>query len=168
VRANQRRNRSWNPARLPAVPDSPTPIRGYRAWAVKETADGPRLQSLWHVRGTWPPFQRFEARCMTSLLAWHHVPPRPRHTCGVYAVKHVDDVWEWLRRDSPADDRPVVVGEVWCWGLVVEGSAGYRARYAYPASFLAFRFLAPEEERRRLLALAAAYGVPATSTAGTA
>ena len=101
---------------------------------------------------------------MTTLLAWRHVPPRPRHTCGVYAMKEAAEVWEWLRRDSPADNRPVVVGEVWCWGLVVEGTAGYRARYAYPASFLAFRFLAPEEERGPLMALASTYGVPVAAT----
>jgi hypothetical protein len=58
-----------------------------------------------------------------------------------------------------------VVGEVWCWGLVLEGSAGYRARYAYPASFLAFRFLRPEEERPRLTRLRDAYGLsPAPAT----
>jgi hypothetical protein len=103
---------------------------------------------------------------MTSLLAWRHVAPLPRHTCGVYAVKDAEDVWDWLRRGGPADDRPVVVGEVWCWGLVLEGKAGYRARYAYPASFLAFRFLAPEEERRRLTALCQAYGLSPASTTG--
>jgi hypothetical protein len=117
------------------------------------------------VRGTWPPFQRFEARCMTSLLAWRHVPPLPRHTCGVYAMKDADDVWEWIRQDGPGDGRPVVVGEVWCWGLVLEGNAGYRARYAYPASFLGFRFLPPDEELHRLVALGDAYGVPPASTA---
>jgi hypothetical protein len=84
----------------------------------------------------------------------------------VYAVKELDDVWDWLRRDGPADGRPVVVGEVWCWGLVLEGSAGYRARYAYPASFLAFRFCPPEEGRRRLTALRGAYGVSPAFAAG--
>jgi hypothetical protein len=85
----------------------------------------------------------------------------------VYAVKDADDVWEWLRHDGPADNRPVVVGEVWCWGLVLEGRAGYRARYAYPAQFLAFRFLPPDEERR-LTALRDAYGVSPAFAGGGA
>lgn len=143
------------------VPDSPAPVLGYRAWAVRETRNGLRLRSLWFPTGSeWPPFRRAEARCCAPTLPLvRHRAPRPGHTCGLYAMKSVDDVREWTLDHAPTGGRPIVAGGVWCWGTVVEGERGYRAQYAYPASFLPLGLGAAAEEAGRAGALARIYGV---------
>lgn len=145
------------------APDSPAPVKAFRAWAVRDTPEGIRLRSIWFP-GFWPPFERVEAECNACLFRrWRHRAPKPRHSCGIYALKAADDVWEWAVDHTPPGRRPIVAGEVWCWGTVVEGTRGYRCQYAYPASFLEARFAAPAGEAFYLESLARVYGVPGGS-----
>lgn len=143
------------------APDSPVSIKAYRVWAVRDTPEGLRLRSIWFPRdGAWPPFRRMEAECFACLFRrWRHRAPKPAHSCGIYAMKSVGDVWEWALEHVPSGGRPLVAGEVWCWGTVVEGERGYRAQYAYPASFLEAGFAARAEEAFYARSLSRIYGV---------
>ncbi|MGH9000692.1 MAG: hypothetical protein ACRDY7_15035 [Acidimicrobiia bacterium] len=147
-----------------AVPDSPVAIKAYRAWSARETDGGLRLRSIWFPDDrVWPPFTRLEAECNACLLRrFRHRAPKVGHSCGIYAMKQPDDLFAWALDNTPPGGRPVVVGEVWCWGTVVEGTLGYRAQFAYPASFLGAWFAAPAVEARYLAVLSSAYGVPTT------
>lgn len=144
------------------VPDTPVAIKAFRVWALRETAKGPRLRSIWFPDDrTWPAYERFTAECNVCLFRpMRHRAPKPGHTCGIYAMKTVEDVWLWALDNTPPGGRPVVCGEVWCWGTVVEGELGYRAQHAYPAAFLGAWFAAPRDGARALKGLSAAYGVP--------
>jgi hypothetical protein len=143
------------------VPDSPVPVRAYRVWTVRETPAGLRLRSVWFPRdGLWPPFRRMEAECFTRLFRrLGHRAPKSAHSCGIYAMKSVEAVWEWALDNVPAGARPLVAGEVWCWGTVVEGQRGYRCQYAYPASLLEAGFAAPGEEAAYVASLSEIYGL---------
>lgn len=144
-----------------AAPDSPVAIRAYRAWSVRHLAGGAvRLRSIWFPDDdVWKPFERFEARCNVCFLRrFRHRAPKDGHSCGVYAMKSGADLYGWALDNTPPGGRPVVVGEVWCWGTVIEGTLGYRVQYAYPASFLGAWFAPPADEARYLAALSSAYG----------
>jgi hypothetical protein len=142
------------------APDSPVAIRAYRAWSVRPTPAGLRLRSIWFPDDeVWTPFQRFEARCNVSALRrFRHRAPKDGHSCGIYAMKAGADLFGWALENTPPGGRPLVVGEVWCWGTVIEGTLGYRAQYAYPAAFLGIWFAPAADEARYLAELSSAYG----------
>lgn len=87
-------------------------------------------------------------------LGWHYQwgqriqlhPPRhedipgDRCSCGIYAYK----AYEEAKRACGGSG---VLGEVYLWGKIIEGTDGYRAQYAYPKWFHA----APEKSREWLL-----------------
>ncbi|HET7481803.1 MAG TPA: hypothetical protein VFK89_02980 [Actinomycetota bacterium] len=130
-------------ARVPMrVPDSPVPLKGFRVWGVTRTPEGPRLQSptagfLFAPLPVWAPNERFEARCvdLRNRCAAGDVPARG-HRCGIYAVSTPGRAFDWA---DEIEHRTYVIGEVWSWGTVAEHAAGWRSRYAYPASFLEAR-----------------------------
>jgi hypothetical protein len=92
-------------------------IRAYRAWVW--TGDG--LAAL-TGRSTWRPGQN-TARCGQN--ARHRVPHRSCG-CGFWAFKRPDDVV----RFALGGLGPIVVGQVWLWGRVVEHTEGWRAEHA--------------------------------------
>lgn len=122
------------------VPDSATPILGWRTWAVKWDQNEPVLAASTRPC-IWPTREKLTADCihtdeitaMAQVLAGvYGVDLQPRHgsspdsscICGIYALKEWDEVF--LYGGS-------VFGEVKLWGKVIEGTKGYRAEFAYPS-----------------------------------
>jgi hypothetical protein len=101
---------------------SPTPILGYRLWAIDETG----------LRGAKVRWQRprLGTRCLNRVPG-EDVPhstgkcgPPP---CGIYVTKRLDV----LRRELRVDDEPgYAVGVVAMTGKVIEHELGYRAASA--------------------------------------
>jgi hypothetical protein len=121
-----------------SIPDSISPIVGYRGW----TWDTMGLKSLCGER--WHPNQSLAARCRASAVVGtiagrveghdSHEAPQAKCTCGVYAAKSL----EHLRKNGY--DRCGIYGEVCLWGTVVEHERGWRAQLAYPKNL----FLSPD------------------------
>ncbi|MGB6477082.1 MAG: hypothetical protein WBF04_23765 [Candidatus Sulfotelmatobacter sp.] len=121
-----------------SIPDSISPIVGYRGW----TWDTMGLKSLCGER--WHPNQSLAARCRASAVVGtiagrveghdSHEAPQAKCTCGVYAAKSL----EHLRKKGY--DRCGIYGEVCLWGTVVEHERGWRAQLAYPENL----FLSPD------------------------
>ena len=111
-----------------AAPDFAAPILGWRAWRVAETEAGHRLASVMYD-DAWHPGAPFTARCHA---AGAHSAPDCSCACGVYAVRSTVAAARYLtgRNDGPVVDR--VIGLVALWGVVYEGTTGWRASTAYP------------------------------------
>jgi len=119
------------------VPEYVTPIVGYRAWRQLE---GPLLTSLNVGCETWPPGEPMTARCVRISPEILGIAPLPEHQapdehcgCGIYALK--TPAINHLYRTDPWPS-PLVYGEVYLWGKVVEHEHGWRAQYAYPKSLI--------------------------------
>jgi hypothetical protein len=152
------------------VPDYVAPIVGYRVWDFHSS----RLVSL--NDEPWPPGKARKAECRG--LGWALLKlkeggmstqwiermeqgeqSRPKHqaplkscTCGIYAFK--------------APTRAIgnrLYGEVYLWGKVIEHKYGYRARFAYPKSFILndelFKDISRYEILQNMLKPLTAYGV---------
>ena len=132
-----------------------TPVSGWRAWVVRETADGLRLGSVLHDE-IWVPGTTAVAQCRRreDLFAEPlppHPTPSPDCGCGFHAARDAADALSYLRgRDEPSTVCRIL-GEVALWGRLVETEAGWRAAAAYPV-----RLYAPDEAVAEALAL---YGV---------
>lgn len=127
------------PRAVVIIPDSPVALRAFRVWAVAATAAGPRLQStaagFWSRLPVWSSFERFEARCLSLRTCGSESLPNPEHGCGIYAFRALAEALRWAA--SIARQHPlVVVGEIDCWGKVIETERGYRVQFAYPAAFI--------------------------------
>jgi hypothetical protein len=117
---------------------------------VVETPRGLRLWSVLHDVA-WEPRRPFVAACGNS-----HGVPDADCECGVYAVHSPSVAARYLtgRNDPCVIGR--VLGVAALWGLVLEGTAGWRASSAYP-----LRLWVPDGVRAEEMASAlAAYGVP--------
>jgi hypothetical protein len=119
------------------------------------------LQSLSQRGLTWEPGQPMVSRCVGAGDPGHEVPS-PGCACGVHASPDL----ALLQADALClVPGPLVVGEVSLWGPVVVDDHGYRGRYAYPRSLQVVRESVPAGSRDRVVTgLAAAYGVPVTTT----
>jgi hypothetical protein len=110
------------------VPDSVGTILGWRLWRVRYITDSYRLLPLWSDE-EWPPRQAMRAACRRGLA---HPPPDEGCSCGIYAINERS---KYRFRDL-AFFRPkeelLVVGQVYLWGRVIEGTRGTRAGIAYP------------------------------------
>jgi hypothetical protein len=111
------------------------PLRGWRAWQVVDSRDGPALASWW-VSALWPARQPLEARC-----GLHGPRPALHHMCGIHAFTIRDDALAYLdrRHEGPLvfARRPeralgLVVGRVSGWGRAVAHTRGWRSQFAYP------------------------------------
>ncbi|HTQ60839.1 MAG TPA: hypothetical protein VMI32_11475 [Candidatus Solibacter sp.] len=103
------------------APDYISPMVGYRVWQW----DAKGLKSLNGAR--WHPGSAFAAECKSRGC---QEAPQSGCTCGVYASKSFNHLRQMGYAQQP------IHGEVWVWGTVVEHEEGWRARYAYPKSFL--------------------------------
>jgi hypothetical protein len=119
------------------------PLLGWRLWHVRPHGDQYRLESFtWH-HVSWPPMQRFEARCVLHRDA----APVAGHECGIYAFKTRELAAELLRRYTGIRQhygreyrelppvrkgRPIALGSVSLWGRILARERGFRAQYAYP------------------------------------
>lgn len=147
------------------IPDSPVPLNGYRVWALgrdgllRSSASG-----FTHgIRSVWRPRERFNARCLSLRPCEPPAVPGAGHTCGIYAVSHLGTARAWARS---LGIRPLVIGEVWGWGRVVQTERGWRARHAYPAALVEViggRLPGRRAGPPALAALGAAYGIPVLS-----
>lgn len=111
-------------------------VVGYRIWLADRGSF--RLRSITSLRenpsfGEWIPHEAQEAQC--QLHRTHKSPVRFCH-CGIYAHSMlVSALADWK------DVNYFVVGEVALWGNIIKHKNGYRAQFAYPHKFYAFKHL---------------------------
>ena len=139
-----------------SAPDLAEPLRGWRAWRVTETRAGLRLASVIYD-DTWQPGKPFRATCRSAP----HGAPGARCDCGIYASRSSFDAARYLigRNDPLVVHR--VVGVVRLWGVVFEGSRGWRAEIAYPERVWVPQVSAAGEIARLL----GVYGIPVEGVA---
>jgi len=130
-----------------SAPDYVRPVLGWRVWSVTQDAGRARLAS--HVSpSVWEPRAELVAECGAHrrdvLRPWRarrpvgHAAPAERCTCGVHAMGRVGFLGTYLPQPNRPYSwmRPVgrqAIGLVWLWGVVIEGTRGWRASHAYPA-----------------------------------
>jgi hypothetical protein len=140
------------------VPDSISPMLGWRSWDVDKGLVSPHDPEF-----PWRPGKPARARCdvpkrrhaAASCSCPLEPPPAANCTCGIYAARSL----ELLHRDYRKRDHSQVIGRVALWGKVIEHDGGWRGEYAYPQAF----FIHPGQEDLR--AELAKYEVPILSTA---
>lgn len=147
---------------LPATvaPDFSECMIGWRAWKLQVGASVVTVGGVYAVSpqvrlgsvtysGDWGSRVAMEAAC-----PHRHVPPDPACSCGIYSAKTCKHL-QSMNYHQYFTDAYVVIGEVWLWGKVIEGTQGWRSQFAYPK-----RILLPFEAWRYRKALVDAYGVP--------
>jgi hypothetical protein len=124
------------------VPDSITPVVGYRTWQV--SGGGSRLKAIAHP-AVWEP-GRNRAKCAGGYAPanWlngdedhdaRHAAPLEGCSCGWYAMRTLEGfVHDFIGGYTYSAD---VAGKVAMWGKVIEGERGYRAQYAKVVELLA-------------------------------
>jgi hypothetical protein len=111
-------------------------LRGWRAWQVLDSRDGPVLASWW-VHALWPARRPLESRCVI-----HGPLPRAHHACGIHAFAAREQALDYLDRSAaetpllfvrrPQRALGLVVGRVSGWGRAVAHTRGWRSQFAYP------------------------------------
>ena len=147
-----------------AVPDSATPIVGWRLWnpfAIQFVDGcGPRPYAhsvsfrLFSMKDTdhWPMREAKVARCIRTST--DHAAPTEGCTCGIHAFSSLPRLLTGANREAR-----ILIGEVNLWGKVVLTERGYRAQYAYPKRLIVTPDLTPKYEAM-VTELEWAYGVP--------
>jgi hypothetical protein len=147
------------------VPDYVVPIVGLRFWRW----DGSKLKSL--NGESWYPRRPLTAQCRLNSQ-----PPDQDCRCGIYALKLDSPFRMPILRGMPTlprmgalpsmllfgmRDAPIVAGEVYLWGTVVEHARGWRAQVAYPKSLVVPFAVIPSDVQQAQSWLQAfvAYGV---------
>lgn len=141
-----------------AAPDLVGCVEGWRAWSVDAEppayGTAPKLRSATYDY-VWTP--RVKARASCRACTADEGPmcvPGEHCTCGFYSAKSLEHL-RTMGYHLYDGDRVCVVGQLACWGKVIEGSQGWRAEYAYPTiiyvPFEAYRLAKPISE---------AFGVP--------
>jgi len=141
------------------VPDSFTPVTGYRTWAVG-------LGRLWSSHGpekvAWPKSEALRAACLKhgypsffNPRLPEHAAPDPLCSCGVYGVFAP---WD-LELAEPRRPWSLVTGRVEGWGRVAVGQKGFRAEFARPLE-LFFEPWWDEQAWRAAARVAQGYGIP--------
>ena len=127
------------------IPDYIAPITGFRAWQWNCTGWNPHSSPLKSLNDEWwSPGRAMKAICNASygwarisgaeVMPERHQAPHAACTCGIYAVKSLDQL-----RDLDYARRGIC-GEVYLWGTVIEHQSGWRAQFAYPKTLV----LSPE------------------------
>ena len=147
-----------------AIPDSATPIVGWRLWnpfAVQFVGDcDPRQFAhsvsfrLFSMKDTdhWPMHEAKVAHCLRTDT--DHCAPTEGCSCGVHAFSSLPRLLT-----STYGEARILIGEVDLWGKVVLTERGYRAEYAYPKRLIVPPELTPKFEGM-VEELEWAYGVP--------
>lgn len=137
------------------APDLVGTVEGWRAWRVDREppayGTAPKLHSA-TFSYYWAPRVLARAECEKCG------PDIPGETCtcGFYSAKSLDHLRSMGYHAYDAESGHIcVVGQLACWGKVIEGSQGWRAEKAYPV-----RLFVPFEGWRLGPALKKAYGVP--------
>ena len=141
------------------IPDGIEPVVAFRSWYL---GDAGTLLSMNHT--AWPVRQTMEAKCerqgkaisgftmmsgrsgTTMLIDFSEVDnlnddgeqhtPGESCSCGIYAAKRIDLAMSYFSGPQ------CVIGEVYMWGKIIEGTEGWRSQYAYPKT-LYFQTLQP-------------------------
>lgn len=141
------------------IPDGIEPVVAFRSWYLSE---GGILLSMNHT--PWPARQKMEAKCerrgtpisgfkkqvkrggTTMLIDFSEVDdleddgeqhtPGASCSCGIYAAKGISLAMSYFSGPQ------CVIGEVYMWGKIIEGTDGWRSQYAYPKT-LYFQTLQP-------------------------
>ena len=146
-----------------AAPDAVGPVLGVRIWRLDvRKRHSPRYRrsrpndhfgelkplNARHLHLGWPGWRRLEAECKAQEPHEPHAAPAPACRCGIYASKTIgqveepllfllaDEFWQFANH-MPYNRRRetwIAAGAVALWGKTIEGTRGYRAQYAYPAS----------------------------------
>lgn len=101
------------------------PLIAFRTWKIMH----PGYLADANGFALWEPRQRIEATCRAMK---HHDAPQEKCSCGIYALKTMEQLDQYLRTISLGHGATHVLGQVWLWGTVIECENGYRAQYAYP------------------------------------
>ena len=118
-------------------PVDPTHAKlGWRAWAVDRELPKyglpPKLESVTHSYA-WLPKRKSEAEC--ARASSHDGVPGEDCGCGFYSAKnlrHLMNMGYHQYTDIDASKSFKVVGQIACWGKVIEATQGWRSQYAYP------------------------------------
>jgi hypothetical protein len=111
---------------------------GWRAWVIDRTK--PRfglpvkMSSVSHGY-EWTPRRKAEAECGMCSQPGQEGVPGVGCSCGFYSaksLKHLMRMGYHLYHDIDEAKQFKVVGQVACWGKVIEGTQGWRTQYAYP------------------------------------
>lgn len=117
------------------LPDSIEPILAIRAWNLQLEGSHYYLSSCFQYNIIWPRETKLSALCladdpwMTSGIK--HNAPIQDCNCGIYAIKKIPEQNELIPWEQKS-----IVGLVFLWGKVLEGTKGYRAQYSKPAALL--------------------------------
>jgi hypothetical protein len=144
------------------VPDSFTPMTGYRTWALG-------LGRLWSAGGpekvAWPASEPLQAACLKhgfpsffNARLPEHLAPAPNCTCGIHAAYAP---WD-MGLAQPQRPWSLISGRVEGWGRVAVGEKGFRAELARPLE-LFFESWWDESMWRAASSVARTYGVPLVS-----
>lgn len=117
------------------LPDSIEPILAVRAWNIYKENNKYFLSSCFQYKIIWPFETKLSAFCLADD-PWgnsgiKHTAPISDCDCGIYALKKVPDEHELLPWEEDS-----ILGLVFIWGKVIEGSKGYRAQFSKPAAIL--------------------------------
>lgn len=156
------------------APDLTAAVEGWRSWRVSAELPrfgvAPKMYSVTHGNYYWTPRRAAEAECSrceakeviddkTGLLVMKGTGiPGEQCSCGFYSAKSLEHLlceMSYHRYDLESGTF-CAVGQVACWGKVIEGSQGWRSQFAYPVKL----FVPFEVPKAVALALRKEYGVP--------
>jgi hypothetical protein len=152
----------YDPRRTPdpalRVPDLADAVEGWRAWQVARDlpryGTPPKLYSATYAGYYWTPRRAAHAECRYGCEKLEI--PGESCTCGFYSAKTLEHLMEMGYPSYDADgdgDRVCVIGQIACWGKVIEGTQGWRSSKAYP-----IKLFVPFEVAHLAKPLQAAYG----------
>jgi hypothetical protein len=112
---------------------------GWRAWKISKDLPAygldPKLHSVVHDY-TWMPKQKSEAECCYSCQdEGGEGVPGVDCSCGFYSAKslrHLMQMGYHTYADIDETNEFKIVGQVACWGKVIEGTQGWRSQFSYP------------------------------------
>lgn len=135
------------------LPDSIEPILAIRGWNIYQENNKYFLSSCFQYKIIWPFKTKLSALCLAND-SWmspgiKHTAPLQDCDCGIYALKKAPDEHELLPWEEDS-----ILGLVFIWGKILEGTKGYRAQFSKPAALL-------QDERSEIISsLAQNYSVP--------
>lgn len=149
----------FDPRKLPdpdfKAPDVIGTVEGWRAWRVSRELPkygvAPKLYSVSHGDYYWVPRKESVAECSRC----GEDVPGEQCSCGFYSAKNLEHLQSMGYHNYSGGYDWKVIGQVACWGKVIEGSQGWRSQKAYPV-----KIWVPFEAAKTLgKAIGEAYGV---------
>jgi hypothetical protein len=109
---------------------------GWRAWTVDRTLPPyglpPKLYSATY-NYYWNPKQKAEAECRSCGQPDGIGVPGEDCSCGFYSAKNLIHLMKMgYHMYYEGESTFTIVGQIACWGKVIEATSGWRSQYAYP------------------------------------